>query len=382
MTQVVSEIRLTGPRGDNPLGFLTALGALSAISNGPYKGRLRWDGVTPCICLTHEGELVSESDFVSALFEKLHRVRGAASTIADQKKKEMNSASTKVKKKAEEIKKRRLSRAAAKEARRTELEPLEAELRTKKSAYADALRNGGAADRSVTLGKNLTAANADFVKFLKFALDNCSAESRREADLAAAYGVGDPNAPIERMQGSPWALIKGDGRQNFLETVEQLMVCCTEKHLAQAVFGPWSFTDQKYSLRLDPSEDRRYALIDRDPTGAGNEPKTIWGANRMAFEALRFFPAVPQRGAMDVLAWRENKRVRWPLWTAYLTESVIRSLLSVPALWLEKPSHSVTLREMGVHTLMESHRNPIGDKFSMSPATPVFFGQHVPPRSA
>ena len=161
------------------------------------------------------------------------------------------------------------------------------------------------------------------------------------------------------MQGSPWALIRGDSRQDFLETVEQLMIRCTEQHLKHALFGPWSFTDEKYSLRLDPLEDRHYALIARDPTGTGNEPRTIWGTNRIAFEALRFFPTVPIRGGAGVLAWRAHTRVRWPLWSQFLSAPVIQSLLSVPDLWLEKPAHSVTLREMGVHAVMESHRNSI-----------------------
>jgi hypothetical protein len=373
MTQIAPEIRLTGPKGNNPLGFLTALGTLSALSHAPYAIRLRWDGVTPCICLTREGEPVSQTDLVSALFGRLRRARGMDSAISDQKKKEMDRAKTALKKKAEEIKNRKLSRAASKEARLTELEPVREEFLSRKSTYRGALRKS-AADPSVTLGKNLTEANTDFLEFVDLASENCSAGSRREADLAAAYGVGDPNAPAEIMQGSPWALIRGDSRQNFLETIEQLMVRCTEQHLKQALFGPWSFADEKYSLRLDPSEDRRYALIDRDPTGTGNEPRTIWGANRIAFEALCFFPAIPIRGGTGVVAWREHTRVRWPLWTTFLSAPVIQSLLSVPALWLEKPAHSVALREMGVHAVMESRRNSIGKKFSMSPATPVFLG--------
>jgi hypothetical protein len=122
--------------------------------------------------------------------------------------------------------------------------------------------------------------------------------SRRWADLAAAYGIADPAQPTERMLASPWALISGSGHQDFLSSVQELMHRCSVDHLTRALFGPWEPTDDKYSLRLDAGDDRRYALMERDPSG--NKPFTLWGANRLTFEALRFFPCLPARDGMAV----------------------------------------------------------------------------------
>ncbi len=370
MAPIVSEFRLSGPQGNNPLGFLTALGSLVVLSDGCSGSSLRWDGLVPCLRLSHDDSPRSEDELVNSLYAKLHRVREQDEGFAHVKK-AMDQAKTAVKKKAEEIKKRQLGRADAKGVRLIELEPLRAEFLEQKSKYRVTLRKS-AADPSLILGKNLTESNADFVEFVILASEGCSSGARRDADLASAFGVGDPNSPADTMKGSPWALIRGDGRQNFLETVEQLMVGCTAQHLKRVLFGPWSLTDEKYSLRLDPCEDRRYALIDRNPTGTGNEPKTSWGANRLAFEAFRVFPAVPIRTGMGVLAWRKETCVRWPLWTSPLGIPVIQSLMSLPDLWLDKPAHPSRLRGIGVHTVMESQRMSVGKKFSLSPATPVF----------
>ena len=144
------------------------------------------------------------------------------------------------------------------------------------------------------------------------------------------------------MLASPWVLVNGSGHQDFLSSVEELMVACTPEHFRQALFGPWNPQDEKYSLRLDAVDDRRYALMDRDPTSSNNKPRTLWGANRLAFEALRFFPAMPVRGGMGVRAWKssngnwqENCRVRWPLWRQPVGVASIQSLLGLRDLWLE-----------------------------------------------
>lgn len=51
--------------------------------------------------------------------------------------------------------------------------------------------------------------------------------------------------------------------------------------------------------------------VGADPTAGGNGTKTLWAANRLAFEALRFFPVMPVRGGMGVVGWRAKKPDQW-----------------------------------------------------------------------
>jgi hypothetical protein len=185
------------------------------------------------------------------------------------------------------------------------------------------------------------------------------------------------------MIASPWALIRGDSHQDFLGNVQALMVACTPDHLRRALFGPWEPRDERYSLRLDSREDRRYALMARDPTASGNNPLTIWGANRLAFEALRYFPCLPVRGGMGVLAWRaddvkwqDDCRVRWPLWEEPVAGDVLRSLLGLRDIWLdEQIAARRRLRGLGISTVMESRRIAVGatnKKYNLTPAVAVW----------
>jgi len=386
----VFEFSLTGLRGDNPLGFLAALGALVTLEDAGHDARLAWDGARPRLASNPHWPTtqIPETDqqrrkaLTALLHHSLRRERGAGADNTKRAEDAMDRAKTACRKKADEIKKRKLGRGAANEARRKELEPLEKDLREKTAAFKDLFTRNGA-DPCVTLGKNLTASSAEFIAHVVTAQRLCRRDARRQVDLAAAYGVSDPTDPGDRMLASPWALVNGSGHQDFLGTVEELMVHCTTEHLSQALFGPWEPQDEKYSLRLDPSDDRRYSLMDRDPTASGNKTLTVWGANRLAFEALRFFPAMPVRGGMGICAWRktegkwqEHCAVRWPLWSRPVTAQVIHSLLGLRDIWSEEPDARPRLRGLGVHAVMESRRIAVGEganrKFNLTPATPVW----------
>ena len=385
------EFALTGPRGDNPLGFLAALGALVTLEENGRGARLGWDAFTPRLCVSSDalpeahnsGEPQSREVLIQVLSALLRRERGSAAAVADEAKKEMKRAKAAVKKKREDIKGRKLGRAAAKEARQVELLPLEENAREKERLFKLALMKS-AADPCVALGTNLTATNGELTSYFEAAGAECSSSNRGWIDISASYGVSDPNRPDERMLSSPWALIRGDSQQNFLESVENIMTLCGPEHLKQALFGPWIPRDMKYSLRWDTADDRRYALMEQDPTAGGNEPKTLWGANRLAFEALRFFPAMPVRGGMGVVGWRaatpdswqEDCAVRWPLWDKPVSVVVVRSLLGLRDIWRDDAATRNRLRALGVSAVMESRRIGFGQatsrKYNLTPAGAVW----------
>lgn len=321
-------IELTGPRGDNPLGFLTALGALVALEDAGWNVRLAWRGLTPGLAVDRNGapDLYDHSDedrrscLIAALHSALRRDR------TDNP------------------------------------------------------------DPSVSLGDDLNQSHAQFLNHVDAASRQATASDRRWVDLVAAFGIGDPaklHEPKERMAATPWALVSGSGHQHFLASVAKLMVECRPNHLEQALFGPWSPRDEKYSLRLDIDEDRRYALMDRDPTASGNKPRTLWGANRLAFEGLRVFPVMPAAGGMAVRAWRlqggswrEGCAVRWPLWCPPISAGVVGSLLGLSELWLEDSSARERLRALGVFAVYESRRIAVGEggnvKYNLTPPVAIW----------
>lgn len=417
------EIRLTGIRGDNPLGFLAALGAFATLDSPETPCRLKWDylspilswappvqpttaGGSPCSsqpCQTgHRPLQPAETRLVEELHTRLFRqplcqeISEALSAASKQAKK----AATAVKNKEKEIKKRRLERAELKQARDKELPPL---LEAARQAQAQYRRLLGQVrlDPVLTLGDNLTAANEEWVEFVERVITSGKeTANRRDLALLASFGIGDPNRPDEQMFATPWALLRGAGHQHFLGTVRELVHLCTPCHYAKALFGPWIPSDERLSLRLDPAEDRRYALMAADPTSADNTPRTLWGANRLAFEGLQFFPAYPSH-PVAFAAWRNQERgnwvtacqIRWPLWRHSLSADAVRSLLLLPVFWSDlplsqsggkkdstsrrnNPSPSLTARQQlnarGVFAVFSSSRI-LNDKFyNLTPGAPLW----------
>jgi hypothetical protein len=167
------------------------------------------------------------------------------------------------------------------------------------------------------------------------------------------------------------------------------MVEIRPEHVRRALFGPWEPTDEKYSLRLDAVEDRRYAIMDRDPTASGNKPRTLWGANRLAFEAFAFYPCMPAGRGVTSLSkeprfvfsgWRmktkDEGNWRWPLWDCSLSANAVRVLLTHPDIWRDEPEARRRLRAMGCFTLLGSQRIRVGTgqnvKFNLTPGIPLW----------
>jgi hypothetical protein len=390
------EFLLAGPRGDDALGFLTAAGALLTLDDAGYGPRLAWRGFRPVLVLNGNPAagtppapstppalpVTDPETLVAALHAHLKRSPGARAAETETAGKRMERAKTALNHKREEIRKRAGDRQARSRALQEEAGPLESELARATGLFKELLLRN-APDPSVTLGKNLTETNAALFEHSRAASAAATLADRRWADLAAAYGVADPGARDERMLATPWALISGGSQQNFLSTVQSLMVECELSHIKQALFGSWEPMDLRHSLRLDAREDRRYALMARDPTASGNEPRTSWGANRLAFEALRLFPCMPTRGGMAVQAWRarattwqDDCHARWPLWSAAATVDVVRSLMTLEDIWCDDLAARRRLIELGVAAVMETRRISVvgggSKRFNLTPTALVW----------
>lgn len=145
----------------------------------------------------------------------------------------------------------------------------------------------------------------------------------------------------------------------------------TAGHLDQALFEPWSYTDPRPSLRWDPVDDRRYAYRAFDPTNASASPiLTVRGANRLAIEALPWLPTFASDGGARTRGFvrRANRDIdfTWPIWDCWLAADVVRCLLGLGELYAEKPPRT-HLEARGIAEVFRARR--IGDYYrNFSPA--------------
>jgi CRISPR-associated endonuclease/helicase Cas3 len=125
-------------------------------------------------------------------------------------------------------------------------------------------------------------------------------------------------------------------RDYFLGNVRSVLARTGADHLRRAIFHSWDYSDalDNQSLHLDPGEDRRYAQQWNKPAGDPDRKTRggMLGANRLALEAIALFPSFPEAGTLRTLGFTGNRssntRWTWPLWSAGLSLSTVRSLLA------------------------------------------------------
>lgn len=368
---------LVGLDGANPLGFLASLGVLVLSTQKDGRGvRLRWVRRHTWVPELESVSAASESHLARLLADAL---RGRPTSEDAQRelqaaRKAMEAAKTAVKKKRQDLKQRRVARSERAEVQERELRPLEEELRTRRAEYLEALR--AAVPRSeLALGKRVEDATAEEYREL---VDGVVARSdpatRDELDLFAAL-ASDACVERGRLQPTPFEFTRGSGHQSFLEDVRKLMGYVTEERVHRCLFQPWDYRDEGLSLRWDPVEDRRYALMDRDPSGEGT--RTVWMANLLAYRALVLYPAAPSGGVLLCPGWcRDDERwtFTWPIWEAPLGLDTVRSLLLLPEL-VSRPPDSRGLGARGIVAVYRAERIEVGSganvKVNFAPARQV-----------
>jgi hypothetical protein len=252
---------------------------------------------------------------------------------------------------------------------------------------ADQEEIAGAADAGVVaLGhahtfdgrRNIDFTVEEFRAFAERSTKVAGPGDRNAADLAAAL-ASEVNLRRDgnRVEGNALCAIYGQGHQNFLERLEKLGRAETKGNMgalkiSEALFEPWRYEDLAETFRWDPEEDRRYALGFADPSG--QKIRTVAGANRLAAVGFPVFACAPSAKGLKTLAVRRTRReiaVTWPIWTASLPLSVLRALLSHPALLADTPAPEV-LSPYGVRELMRAERIQTGKYFSFEPAHPLW----------
>lgn len=374
-------VELAGIDGANPLGFLAALGTLVTIRQaGEKEARLRWTRARTWAPVL---DGISTSDH-AALSDALATVlRGRVVSCDDEQRRQAAQREFDIAKKAaadkkKEIGNRGLSRTGRDAAMSLELRPLEQTRTEKRQQWLDALEK--AVPRpELAIGKRIDCTTEEYREHAGGCLDGARHSDREMPDLLAAFGSDacrEKNS--DAIAPTPFCFIKGSGQQFFLDTVRQLMEKVTPERVDQALFAPWAYHDEGLSMRWDPIEDRRYALMDRDPTASDNKSRTVWMANLLAYRALVLFSCAPGRRGLTTAAWDllDDKELSftWPIWEFSATAETILSVLQLRELAVQRRDRS-TWRARGIAAVFRSRRIKVGAgsnyKLNFSPARAV-----------
>ncbi|HWP99512.1 MAG TPA: OmpH family outer membrane protein [Vicinamibacterales bacterium] len=369
---------LVGLDGTNPLGFLASLGVLVTLSEkGAREVRLRWVRRHTWVPGLDGVSAATEDDLAGVVADGLRGrpVSADAERELEAVRKAMEAAKTALKKKRQELKRRRLGRAEGNEARERELRPLEEAWQARRDEYVRALR-AGVPRGELALGKRVEDATREgYREVAEGLLASSGPASRDELDVLAALAS---DACLERgvLQPTPFEFTRGSGHQSFLEDVRQLIGCVTDRRVSQCLFRPWDYRDEGRSLRWDPVEDRRYALLDRDPSGEG--ARTVWMANLLAYRGLTLYTSVPTGRGLATVGWRSDEdgamAFTWPLWEGSLAVDGVRAAVALPELVAERPENA-TLRARGIFAAYRARRIVVGGgtnrKINFAPARRV-----------
>lgn len=374
MTSRAFELR--GLDGANPLGFLAAVGTLVvAVRSGEVGARLRWTRDYRWLPVLEDVACPDEPSLCGILAVTL----GERSPVDDegvaQAQKAMDAAKTAVKKRQEDLRKRRLRGAELREARERELRPLEAAYQRERENWIQA-RARAVPRPELALGKRIEDARREHYRELAERLLAGSDPANRDAlDQLAALGTDACVDDGGQLQPTPFEFTPGSGHQYFLDDVRKLIGRVTPERIDDTLFRPWSYRDDGLSMRWDPVEDRRYALLDRDPSDKGT--RTVWMANLLAYHALALFPTAPGGGRLLTTGWLEERDrdfFTWPLWEFPADRDTVRSLLGLAELVRPRPDTAL-LRARGIAAVYRAERVVVGRganrKINFSPARAV-----------
>ncbi len=241
-----------------------------------------------------------------------------------------------------------------------------------------------AANPALELGDNLNVSADTFRSYANELLEKAQtspdAAERISLGFAAAFACDALVNEQAKVQDTALRTMSGAGHQHFLATMRFIAANTQAEHLGKVLFRPWKYDDPiaKQSLRWDPSEDSRYALQWRDPSGdpTRNRRGTMLGANRLAIEAVPLLACAPDGKTLRTVGFKgrgaRDTYWTWPIWDAPISLDVCRSLLANPS--IQEGGHAAisSLKSMGVQSLFRSRRITTGKFRNFTPADALF----------
>ncbi len=217
------------------------------------------------------------------------------------------------------------------------------------------------------IGNDLTLPRNEFGGRLRAEASASTPDRREAADFLAAFGseAFGAGAKKEAMSDTEFRTMSGAGHQHFLGFMRELAAMTDARHLRCALLEPWDYRDGRPSLRWDSSDYRPHALRAEDPSG--DPIRTMRGANRLAVEALPFFPTVPQGRRLATVGFedREETGISWPIWTDPLNAAVAASLLASEEI---QTADRLTMMRRGIVQVFRARRFTEGKYRNFTPA--------------
>lgn len=232
------------------------------------------------------------------------------------------------------------------------------------------------------IADNLTVAVEDFQAALMASYAHARLDNRAAVDFLAAFGSDAVQSqvagkPSGRIADTAFRTMSGAGHQHFLGTMRTIIADTTAQHLLAALFAPWDYSDplQNHSLRWDPQDDVRYALQWTEPSKDNDRKKTgsMWGAYRLAIEALPLFTTAPQAGRLVTTGFTEDRRrteLTWPIWDPFIDLPAVHSLIALSALQRSVPDRQELARR-GIRELFRCRRITEGKFRNFTAAQPA-----------
>lgn len=369
---------LKGLDGSNPLGFLAALGTLRALTSA-------WPDRNPRMCwrlcngvwhpkIGAANSLLSADTLAATLAEELRC--GFEPTPSLEKNRETAQKKyedfrSQIKKLREDIKKRGLGKKEREAAEQVEVTPLQTQADTARAEWLSALAEV-VPFGEMRLGKHLDSNSEEFRETALALMADARHDNRESVDALAAFASDACfDEKSRRIEATPLCFATGSGHQYFLDTARQLVGRVTQERIEQALCKPWLHRDEKLSMRWDPVEDRRYALMWTDPTASNNKALTNWAANLLAYRGVSMLVSAPTARRLRTTAFQKQRIFKWPLWSPLLNRDEVAALLRMPLRELDEEA-TAEARARGIVAAYMSERLTVGKpplhKYNFSPA--------------
>ena len=331
-----NEVVLRGLNGSNPVCFLAALGAMQSLqsSGKAERVRMKWKEIAGDWRPVVISSLCSVSELAQEIAVQLKcpfTPDATSESLREERQKAFDAKKTELKRAREALKKKKL-RGKERDAEYTaSVAPVEKELADSRDQWLEALRQC-VPSMELSLGKHLNAEQDELRDTLIAAIKEASIENRTVVDMLASFGSDAclMNKSV-RMDASPFCFVTGSGHQYFLDTARQLTEKVTAERIESALSTELPPSDEKLSMRWDPNEDRRYALMWDDPTSSSNKTLTNWAINLLAYHGLQLWASVPTNRYLRTVGWSGGriKTWTWPVWNVPLTSDVVRTTLAL-----------------------------------------------------